>query len=223
MKKLFIAIATLLIAATSLHARGFNITAGYTWFLEKETLAAGKTFKQNMSYNGFYVGVGYTLQDVIADCISITPGIQYTMNFGKQNQKLELLDYYPELKPYVPSIGQEVDSYIQIPIRFSYGLETEHARFAFFAGPKFSVGTKAEFRGENTKINWLANQYYNRFNLFLGLGAVAYIGDHFRINAGYDWGCINRFKQGFGKALELDFDKNSLFESMLTVGVGLCF
>lgn len=221
MKKLFIVCIALIAASSTLRAEGFNITAGYTWFLEKENLA--DKVKRNTDYNGFYVGVGYTLKDVIADCISITPGIQYTMNFGKQNQRLELFKYYPELKPLDPGEGQEVDSYIQIPIRFSYGLETEHARFSFFAGPKFSVGTKAEFRGELTKLNWYADKYYNRFNLFLGLGAAAYVGEHFRINVGYDWGCINRYKQGFLKELGLDSDKNSLFESMLSVGVGLCF
>lgn len=230
MKKFFIVVIALIAASSTLRAEGFNITAGYTNFVEKYKIAKALPERKGLDftevYHGFYVGVGYTLKDVIGDCISITPGLQFVMNYGKK-QHIEIYKYWPEFKDLDPGLGQEKDSYLQIPVRFSYGFETENARFSIFAGPKFIVGMRAAFEGENGTILWYGNRgtnrVYNRFNLMLGLGGSVNIGEHFRINVGYDWGVLNRVKADYAKGTPLNFGGNSVYESMLTVGFGFCF
>ena len=63
----------------------------------------------------------------------------------------------------------------------------------------------------------MTEQQYSRFNLMLGVGGGMYIGEHFRLSLGYDWGVLNRYKGDLKDA------GNKLYQSMATVNVAICF
>ena len=208
MKKIILTIAAIILAASVLEARGLNLTAGYNTVFEKATSGAGA--RSTDVFNGFHVGVGYTFREIFGDHGNIATGLQYVGLFGKSNEYSEIL----KVK------GQEVDSYLQLPVRFSYLFDTEKCDYFLFAGPKFLFGMKSEFRTDDVKFNWYAREMehsYSRFNLMLGIGAGMYIGEHFRMAIGYDWGVLNRYKG------ELKSNNYKLYQSMLTVNVAMCF
>lgn len=212
MKKIILTIAAVILAASALDARGLNITAGYAMGLDKETEASGEKTKEFS--NGFHIGIGYTIREVIGDSWNIDTGLQYINLWGKKNREFKTIDGNV-IK------GQEVDSYIQLPVRLNYSWDTENCDFFLFAGPKFLFGLKSQFRtSDDLLINWYARQSqnsYKRFNLMLGIGGGVYVGEHLRIDVGYDWGVLNRYKGDYKD------EGYKLYESMLNVGVALCF
>lgn len=213
MKKIIILVSAALMAVTSLKAEGLNITAGYAMGLDKYTEANGQ--KSNKFSNGFYIGIGYTIRDVISDNWNIDTGLQYVNFWGKKNDECKFLDG-SKIK------GQQVDSYIQLPVRLNYTWDTENCDFFLYAGPKFLFGLKSQFRSDDVPgpINWYAKELehaYKRFNLMLGVGGGVYIGEHLRIDVGYDWGVLNRYKGDYKD------EGHKLYESMLNVGVAFCF
>lgn len=207
MKKIIILVSAALLTVTSLKAEGLNITAGYNTGFAKQTWNG---VRSNDIYHGFNVGIGYTFREIVGDHVNIATGLQYVNMFGKKGT------YDEDLKMK----GQQVDSYIQLPVRFTYLFDTEGCDFFLFAGPKFLFGLKSQFRTDDVNFNWYARgteQQYTRFNLMLGVGGGMYIGEHFRLSLGYDWGVINRYK-GDLKSLG-----NKLYQSMATVNVAMCF
>ncbi len=212
MKKLILTVAAIIMAATSLFSRGLNITAGYAMGLDKYTEANGEKYSEFS--NGFNIGIGYTIREVIADGWNIDTGLQYVNLWGRKNSEYKLLDG-SVIK------GQEVDSYIQLPVRLSYSWDTENCDFFLFAGPKFLFGLISQFRTDNDlTVNWYARESensYKRFNLMLGIGGGVYIGEHLRIDVGYDWGVLNRYKGSYKD------EGYKLYESMLNVGAAFCF
>lgn len=210
MKRIIITTAALLLGAASLFAgdKGLYITGGYTMGLDKYTGATGTKSKDVA--NGFYAGVGYNIKDLFGDGGSIDTGLQYVGFWGKPGTMDLGLGYK----------GQQKDSYIQLPVRVRYTWENENFNFFLYAGPKFMFGLKSQFVGELVTTNWYAKQLesaYKRFNLMLGLGGGFEIGEHLRIDLGYDWGVLNRYKGA------LKDSGNKLYQSMLTVGVAVCF
>lgn len=210
MKKIIITAAALLLGAATLFAgdRGFYITGGYAMGLDKYTDLT-KSKSKEIS-NGFYAGIGYNIKELFGEDGSIDAGIQYAGFWGKQLETVLGIPYK----------GQQKDSYIQIPVRARYTWENENVNFFLYAGPKFMFGLKSQFIGELVTVNWYAKQLenaYKRFNLMLGLGGGIEIGGHFRIDLGYDWGVINRYKG------DLKDSGCKLYESMLTAGVAVCF
>lgn len=207
MKKIILTIAAVILAALSLEARGLNITAGYNTGIAKETWNGTRSTD---IYNGFNVGIGYTFREIVGDHVNIATGLQYVNMFGKKNT------YNEELKRN----GQQVDSYLQLPVRFTYLFDTESCDFFLFAGPKFLFGLRSQFRTDDVNANWYAReteQQYSRFNLMLGVGGGMYIGEHFRLSLGYDWGVLNRYKG------DLKNEGKKLYQSMVTVNVAMCF
>ena len=187
---------TILIAAGALLLAGapafaqMHVGAGYlnsTDFYKLSENADATT----TAYNGFYAGFGYTVP--VAGGLRFTPGIYYSFRTANDASNVGELAGFK---------GSTTEHNVNVPITLSYGFSpNDNVRFFVYGGPTASIGIASTTKLSASILGYKAeesvNNYddngYGRFNVFLGAGIGAEIGECFRITCGYDWGMLNRY------------------------------
>lgn len=194
MKRMIISIAALVVAASSAFAQ-INVGAGYSG--TSMNLSEG----DNTWYNGFNVSVGYNLPLGLG--FEFSPSVEYNYLTRNADVSAEV----PVVS--VKSKNQFNEHYLNVPLMFNYGYEiTPNARIFVFAGPTVSFGLYADYvtrieasldgnsgsTEKETAELWGDDSTYKRCDIKIGGGIGLDICKHLRVQAGYDYGLINRTK-----------------------------
>ena len=171
MKKIILTVAAFGLAAFSALAQ-VTLGAGYTGMKSDFSNMEGKW------YHGFNLGVGYNLPLGLG--FEFCPSIEY--------------NYLTRLEETAAGNGETAgenrfnEHYLSIPLLFDYGYEiNRNARIFIFAGPAASFRLYADpsESGDNGPKRW---------DVRLGAGVGMDIYRHWRIQAGYDYGLLDRSK-----------------------------
>lgn len=191
MKKLIITLAIALAACTAAFAqKGLSVGAGYLDNSIKTVYTSGNTSTTNtQAYGGFYGGVSYTVL-TLGPGINITPGL-YFANASFKDEDTVL---------GVKTITTGSESYLAVPVNFSYKLELVPGTLALqpYAGPTFAYGlsSKGTFWDEVTDKTTTTDNYdgttYGKFDLQVGVGLAIDIVDMIRVSVGYNMGLLDR-------------------------------
>ena len=171
--------ALLLLAGTNAFAQ-MSVGAGY--LSSTETVKSGSSSTDRTPLNGFYAGVSYTVP--IASGINFTPGIYYGL--AAKSNATSIFGLQIE--------GKQQDSFINVPLHFSFGAELGSGLRCFvYGGPSasFAVASKV-ISGSTTYDRLKDNDSLQRFDLMLGGGVGLEINDIVRFQVGYDFGMLNR-------------------------------
>lgn len=194
MKKFIISIAALAMAAISTFAQ-VNIGAGYSG------TSMNPSEGDNTWYNGFNVSVGYNLPLGLG--FQFCPSIEYNYLTNSANVSAGIAGASATSK------NRFNEHYLNIPLIFNYGYEiSPDARIFVFAGPTGSFGLYADYTtkleaslggnsGSSDKqtVNiWGEDSTYKRCDVKIGVGVGIDICKHWRVQAGYDYGLVNRSK-----------------------------
>lgn len=178
MKKFFITIALVAVAATSAMAQ-ISAGAGYL----NMDLKNGSDVTLNQ--NGFYAGanVAYGLGSGFA----VAPGLYYGYLYSDDS--------------YAGLLETKTNShYLAIPVNVTYSLPLLDVLDAFvYAGPQFNIGLSSKTEGKllsvSTEIdNYGDNGTLNRFDVSIGAGLGVEVCDLVRVNFGYNWGLVDLSK-----------------------------
>lgn len=192
--------ALLLLAGTNAFAQ-MSVGAGY--LSSTETVKSGSSSTDRTPLNGFYAGVSYTVP--IASGISFTPGIYYGL--AAKSNATSIFGLQIE--------GKQQDSFINVPLHFSFGAELGSGLRCFvYGGPSasFAVASKV-ISGSTTYDRLKDNDSLQRFDLMLGGGVGLEINDIVRFQVGYDFGMLNR----------TDSENFLVRRNQLTAGVAFLF
>ena len=189
MKKLIITLAIALAACTAAFAQmGLSVGAGYLDNTVKTVYTSGSTTTTTSdTFGGFYGGVSYTVL-TLGPGINITPGLYFASTSYKNVDTI--------LGVETTSTGSE--SYIAVPVNFSYKLELVPGTLALqpYAGPTFAYGlsSKAATTAGGTTLS--TDNYdgttYGKFDLQVGVGLAFDIVDMIRVTVGYNMGLLDR-------------------------------
>lgn len=195
--------AILLLAGTSAFAQP-AINAGY---LNSIDLVKSGNSTNTSPMSGFYAGVSFTVP--VVSGLNFTPGIYY--GYAAKSNSTDLI--------ITTVSGKREDHFINIPLHFSYGLEF-NPDFVFFAyaGPSASIGVASKITGalggnKGSYDRYQENSNLNRFDIMLGGGVGVEIMEKFRINVGYDFGMLSRYKN----------NDTAYRRNQLTAGVAFLF
>ena len=176
MKKVFAIAAALLMLATAANAQSFG--AGYVQSTQKMNSTSSTA-------NGFYAGFGYSAE--IMSGLSLNPGIYY--------------EFLTSSASYFGVAGSKTtEHYANVPLHLSFAIPIAPTfKFFVYGGPTASVGiastTKGDILGREGKpINNYEGDNYSRFDILAGAGAGIEVMNKFRVNVGYDWGLLDRYK-----------------------------
>jgi len=192
--------AVMLFSGTSAFAQKMSFGIGY-----ENSTAMSKISKDadpvKASTNGFFAGFGYTLP--VTGEVNFTPGL-----------------YYEYLSDGEVSTGKTIEQYISVPLDFSFGADVASGVRCFvYAGPSLRMGlssvTKLDVLGATTTLDAYDGDLYGRFDVMVGGGVAVELMDMIRVNAGYDYGLLNRYT---GNA-----EGVSQHNSRITVGVSYLF
>ena len=192
--------ALLLLAGTNAFAQ-MSVGAGY--LSSTETVKSGSSSTDRTPLNGFYAGVSYTVP--IASGINFTPGIYYGL--AAKSNATSIFGLQIE--------GKQQDSFINVPLHFSFGAELGSGLRCFvYGGPSasFAVASKV-ISGSTTYDRLKDNDSLQRFDLMLGGGVGLEINDIVRFQVGYDFGMLNR----------TDSENFLVRRNQLTAGVAFLF
>jgi len=211
MKKFFLTIALAAIATSAFaQIEGLSVNAGYqSYTLHQDysvtvPILGTITTNSDNAFGGFYAGVNYTLL-TFGPGISFTPGIYFSTASYKNADNADI---------------QQKQSYIGVPINFSYKLDLVSGTLALepYAGPTFSYGVS--YKG--TANNWTdTTNYYTddydikQFNVALGAGLALDIAEMIRVNIGYNYYLLNLYGG--------DGNGNINRNGVLNFGVGYIF
>ena len=178
-----------------------SVGAGY--LSSTETVKSGSSSTDRTPLNGFYAGVSYTVP--IASGINFTPGIYYGL--AAKSNATSIFGLQIE--------GKQQDSFINVPLHFSFGAELGSGLRCFvYGGPSasFAVASKV-ISGSTTYDRLKDNDSLQRFDLMLGGGVGLEINDIVRFQVGYDFGMLNR----------TDSENFLVRRNQLTAGVAFLF
>ena len=204
MKKIFTVVlaASMMLFATNAFAQ-MSVGAGYVNSQQKYK-AGG--ISATTALNGFYVGGAYNIN--IAGGFGIAPGLYY--EFLTRSDK-----------SFLGTTGDTKEHYITLPVMFNYGISiAPSVALRLYTGPSFAYGLSSKTVDHITSVDYTTDNYdssgYERFDVLYGGGIALDINDRFRINAGYDFGLIDRD----GNADDKD---SSVHRNQLHVGVAYLF
>jgi len=175
MKKLFLTLALVAVAATTAMAQ-ISVGAGYVSSTMKKdgsvTLPVVGTVSgsENDSFGGFYVGANYNLN--VTGGLNVAPGLYFSNVSHK----------------YKNSDTKWKESYLTVPVFFNYSFAVmDGLSIAPYAGPyaQFCVSSKIDDNDMSDN--------YKKFDIGLGFGLALDIVDMIRVSVGYDLGLINRY------------------------------
>lgn len=194
MKRTLMTLAAVLIAAGTAFAQ-VNIGAGYT--------GASHAFSEGSDrwYNGAYIQLGYNLP--LGAGFEFNPSIQYNCAFRSEDVTIE------SGGATLATENKYNEHYLHVPLMFNYGYEiSKNARIFVYAGPTASFGlyaggkgkAGAEFGGVSIATDdksvslYDKDSDYRRWDVKVGGGIGIDICRHYRINVGYDYGLLDRWK-----------------------------
>ena len=195
------------ILAASMMLLGVNAMAqpsiGAGYLSSTEIVKSGNSSTTRTPLNGFYAGLSYTLP--IASGLNFTPGVYYGM--AMKSNATSIFGLKLE--------GKQTDSYIHVPLHFSYGGELGSGlRLFVYGGPSASVAIASKITSGNTTYDRLAdNDNLQRFDIMLGAGVGLQFNDLVRFQVGYDFGMLNRYNS----------DNYTVRRNQLTAGVAFLF
>ena len=181
MKKIVILLSAALVLLASAPAFAqASIGAGY--LSSTEIWKSGNSSSESTPMNGFYAGVGFTVP--VANGINFTPGIYY--GFATKDNVVDVAGIFKI------NGGKQQDHYLD----FSFALDlSSDLRFFVYGGPSLSLALASNLISGSTTVNRLGeNSDLNRFDIMLGGGLGVEVMNMFRINAGYDFGLLNRYQ-----------------------------
>lgn len=185
MKKIVILLSAALVLLASAPAFAqASIGAGY--LSSTEIWKSGNSSSESTPMNGFYAGVGFTVP--VANGINFTPGIYY--GFATKDNVVDVAGIFKI------NGGKQQDHYLNVPLDFSFALDlSSDLRFFVYGGPSLSLALASNLISGSTTVNRLGeNSDLNRFDIMLGGGLGVEVMNMFRINAGYDFGLLNRYQ-----------------------------
>ena len=194
MKKLFLGAA---IAMSSLtFAQQFGIKGG----MNVSSLSNDAGLEDSSSKIGFNAGV--FLNAPLAANFSIQPEVLYN-NLGS---KVTLTDFDINNDNYTAEYARHLD-YISVPVMFQYNATPS---FYLEAGPQFSFLLDARDKYKSTKngsttdsdTRDLNKDAFNTFDFGLGLGAGYWITPKLGINARYNAGFTDIYKENNGDSVK---------------------
>lgn len=199
MKKLFLGAA---IAVSSLtFAQQFGIKGG----MNVSSLSEDAALSDQGSKIGFNAGV--FLNAPIAENFSVQPEVLYN-NLGS---KVTLADQTINGNDYTAEYARHLD-YIAVPVMFQYNATPE---FYLEAGPQFSFLVDARDKYKTTKngsttdseTHSLNKDNFNTFDFGVGIGAGYWFTPNLGINARYNAGLSDIYKNNNGDAV-----RNNVFQ-----------
>lgn len=192
MKKMIFAAAAALMMLAGVDAFAqFSVSAGYANSKLKYKTGTNSTLKTSVGYNGVFFGADYNFP--INENWGIAPGIEWMFVMDKDADLGSVKS--GEWKNAIQKNSRE--TYFNIPIDVTYGLQFESIRVFAFAGPTLSFNLTSKTKmsydegGSDTKntSDWYS---YSAFDLMFGVGVGVDFFEKIRIKFGYDAGMINR-------------------------------
>ena len=184
MKKIvtILSAAILLLSGVSAFAQG-AINAG---FLNSVDIVNSGNSISKSPMSGFYAGFTYTLE---LGAVNFTPGIIY--GYAAKSNSADLI--------ITKLSGKREDHFINVPLYFSYGRGGDRFFISVYAGPSASVGIASKVTGSlggnsSSYDRFQEDTSLNRFDVMLGGGIAVRVAEMIRINVGYDFGMLNRYK-----------------------------
>lgn len=170
MKKLFIVIASLLIAASA-HAQ-FGVTAGIT--SSKATIDAAVSDVRNVTQ--YHVGVLYKLDFGL---FAIQPALIYNV----KGSKVEAIKGLGDITAFDYKNG-----YLELPVQLQVGLNLGIARIYAVAEPFIGYAiTNSTQTTNGTKIDVKWNEFKDKLEYGVGVGAGVELIKHVQVSARYFW------------------------------------
>lgn len=207
MKKFILSIALVAAAATTAFAQieGLSVGAGYTTSTMKVTATSGSTTNTDtQEFGGFYAGASYTVL-TLGPGIGITPGLYFSSVSYKKD------------KDILGGVESGSESYLNLPINFSYKLDLVPGTLAIapYVGPTFSLGLASKVKYENGSTTNTTDLYgddsdYSKFNIAIGGGLALDIVDMIRVTVGYNYGLLNRYT-GDQDPVKYNYNNNTGF------------
>lgn len=85
-----------------------------------------------------------------------------------------------------------------VPVEFNYSFALgSDFKLSPYAGPIFELGLVSKSKYDDEETNWYDNDAYtyNRFNIYLGVGAMLDFQDMLRLKIGYNFGLLDGIKE----------------------------
>ena len=170
MKKLFLTLALVAVAATTAMAQ-ISVGAGYVSSKVKSDSNISSYLDGTTSFGGFYVGANYNLN--VTGGLNVAPGLYFSNVSHKYSDN---------------SDTKWKESYLTIPVDFNYSFAVmDGLSIAPYAGPyaQFCLSSKV---GDNS-----VSDDYKKFDIGLGFGVALDIVDMLRVSVGYNLGLLDRY------------------------------
>lgn len=209
MKKVFLTLALVAVAASSAFAQDLSVGAGYLNSVAKTTINSNAS---SNAMNGAYLGIGVAMP--IHKNISVNSGLYYSLLAGESSTSV--------LGGALSGSSKTMEHYFNVPvhINFAYDLAKGIKVFAF-AGPTVNLGLASSTTltgsvlgsSSTSKVdNYADDSQYGRFDLLVGGGAGIQVRS-IKIYGGYNYGLIDRNAN----------ENVKLNRSEIVAGVAFCF
>ena len=150
--------------------------------------------EDNINYNGFYAGASYHI-DLPVKGLAVTPGAYLSVlsNYNDGSDRVGSQIQTTETRT------NEVALNIPVYANFSTYAFNGSARAFVYLGPTFQMGLSSKSHMEGSGVletsqdtDYYAENFYNRFDLFLGFGAGGEF-DNIVLTVGYNQGLLNLY------------------------------
>ena len=175
MKKLFVVIATLLIAVSA-HAQ-FGIVAGIT--SAKNNISEAKNDIANVTQ--YHVGLTYKLS--LGSILAIQPSIIYNVKGAKASEL--------KLNGETLSNFEYKNGYLEIPVQVQIGFDLGLARIYGIAEPFIGYAISNSYSTTTGKINLNWNDVKDKLEYGFGAGIGIELIKHVQVSARYFWNLGN--------------------------------
>ena len=150
--------------------------------------------EDNVNYNGFYAGASYHI-DLPVKGLAVTPGAYLSVlsNYNDGSDRVGSSIQTTETRT------NEVALNIPVYANFSTYIPNYPGGAFVYLGPTFQMGLSSKSHLEGSGVletsqdtDYYAENFYNRFDLFLSIGAGGAIGN-LLITVGYNQGLLNLY------------------------------